>query len=69
MQHFAQGLICVKFAARLLSVLNINVKFNWLKIEILSVDVSNLIWKKEKSNPRKLRKKFRAPGENEIDGT
>ena len=30
MQHFAQGLICSKFAARLLCVLNINVKFDWL---------------------------------------
>ena len=30
MQHFAQGLICSKFAARLLCILNINVKFDWL---------------------------------------
>ena len=58
-----------KFAARLLCVLNINVKFDWLKIEILFVDASNLIWKKEKSNTGKLRKKFQAPGENVTDGT
>ena len=56
MQHLAQGLICVKFAARLLSVLNINVKFDWLKIETSFADASNLIWKKEKSNTRKPRK-------------
>ena len=35
----------------------------------LFADASNLIWKDEKSNTRKLRKKFQAPGENVTDGT